>query len=287
MKATLKLITICGGLCLGSTHLAHAQWAVHDPIQTAKTIAEFQKQLQEWSKQHADMGVLNDLTKQVMEYSEELNKFVGDAKEAANKLIEAKNVIDRLAKLQQIDDLEMLEKEIAALTDITAVMEVLDEKKNIYGEVKKEVHGVEIKRDSNEYKRFALTTKRHDAYEKERTTSVNELQAIQEDMAKAVQKAKGAGNQSEQLAILTEIEMLNARLAVLQLRMDIHASDLEAQVLANQDRAALELLSGEDEDRALYEEALRRRKKRTAEYLEERESKRIEHEKEMRSKGLR
>lgn len=287
MKATFKLITICVGLCLGSTDQAHAQWAVHDPIQTAKTIAEFQKQLQEWAKQHEKMGVLNELTKQVKEYSEELNGFVGDAKEAANKLIEAKNVIDRLANLDQIDDLEMLEKEVAALTDITAVMKVLDEKKNIYGEVKKEVHGVEIQRDSNEYKRFALTTKRHDAYEKERTTSVNELQAIQEDMAKAVQKAKGAANQSEQLAILTEIEMLNARLAVLQLRMDIHASDLEAQVLANQDRAALEEQSRADEKKALFEEALKRRQERTQTYLEEREEERIRHEKEMREKGLR
>lgn len=213
---------------------------VHDPKQTAATIGQLKKQLEEWSKQHEAMTHLNDLSKNIMNYQKELNGFIGDAKNAAGKIIEAKNLIERLGKLDQIEEIAALEAEIGKLTDMTKITDILNSKKGVYGELKKEVNGVEIKRDEVKYKRHAIASKRVESYEAERTTTVLELDLLQSDLITAVNKAKGATTETEQIAVLSEIETINARIGILQLRYNVRMGDLEAQVLANTDREILE-----------------------------------------------
>ena len=249
---------------------------VHDPKQTAATIGQLKKQLEEWSKQHKAMTHLNDLSKNIMNYQKELNGFIGDAKQASAKIIEAKNLIERLGKLDQIEEIAQLEAEIGKLTDMTKITDILNEKKGVYGELKKEVNGVEIKRDESKYKRHAIASKRVASYEAERSTTVSELDILQSDLITAVNKAKNAGTEVEQIAVLSEIETINARIGILQLRYSVRMGDLEAQVLANTDREMLEKQNRSD---VISSTQKQNRKESTSNFKKSSEQKAEEHEK--------
>lgn len=237
MKLLTRILLIVTMAC---APMAHAAFPVHDPVQTAKSIAEMQKQLEEWAKQHEAMQSLNQLNTQIKDYSATLNEYVGDAKKAAQKINEAKELLDRLKKLKDIDDLLDLENEIASLLDITDVKEVLDRKSNIYGSLEDEVGGVKIERKSEDYKRYALTNARVTSYEQERKQTVETMQVIQGELAKALDEARNAQTQAEQLAVLTKIEALNAQLSYTQLRFSTRMYDLHSQTLANADRDLME-----------------------------------------------
>jgi len=225
---------------------------VHDPIQTAETVAQLQKQLEAWAEQAKQMGKLNEITDQISAYSEQLNGYIGDAKESVNKVLEIRDVIDRLGNLDKIDDLDKLELEIGALTDILDLDDILNKESDIYGNVATEIEGVKIEKNIDDYKRHALTVERNANYGTERETVVSDMDQVQKDLSNAIEKASKATNQAEQLAILTEIEAINARLLILSLRLTVVSNDVQAHVLANQDRDLMEEKHKEDAMDSLY-----------------------------------
>lgn len=242
---------------------------VHDPKQTLATVTQLKKQLSAWAKQHEAMTHLNDLSKNIMNYQKELNGFIGDAKKASAKIIEAKNLIERLSKLDQIEEIAALEAEIGKLTDMTKITDILNTKKDVYGEIKKEINGVKIERDEAKYKRHAVASKRVESYEAERTTTVSELDVLQSDLITAVNKAKNATTETEQIAVLSEIETINARIGILQLRYNVRMGDLEAQVLANTDREMLDKQNRRDTRNSESKNYSKKDRERRDEELEE------------------
>ena len=215
-------------------------YPVHDPASLAETLKEMGKELKEWAKQSENMQTLNKLNTQISEYSETLNGYVGDAKAAAAKINEAQDLLNRLKNLAEIEDLLDLENEISALTDITKVTDLLDKKSGIYGKLETEVNGKTIERKIEDYKRYALTNARVDSYEKERAETVDSLEMVSTQLAEALNEARNATTQAEQLAVLTKIEALNVQLSLTQTRFNTRMYDLHTQTLANADRRLME-----------------------------------------------
>ena len=237
---------------LGGSTLTHAQFAVHDPAQTAATVAEFAKQLEEWSEQHQAMSTLNDLNEKIRGYQEELNGLIGKPEEAVKALVDAQQLIDRLNKFDQIEDILDFEAEIGRLENLT---DAITNKVEVFGDLAFEVGDQEIVREEAAYRRHVLTNKRVDAYQTERNVTATELAGVSQQLLTAQEKAAQATTESEQLAALIELQGINAQLRMMSLRMEIRSNDVMAHDVALRDREMLEKRNTEDAFEAVLAES--------------------------------
>ncbi|MEO1856831.1 MAG: hypothetical protein ABGY95_05630 [Rubritalea sp.] len=103
-----------------------------------------------------------------------------------------------------------------------------------------EVNGKTIERKSEDYKRYALTNARVSSYETERKETVNSLDMVSTQLAQALEDARNATTQAEQLAVLTKIEALMVQMSITETRFNTRMYDLHTQTLANADRQIME-----------------------------------------------
>lgn len=247
MKTTLSFLPVAAALLLSGTLESRAQYPVHDPIHTMQTIAGYAKQLEEWQKQYKQMTQLNQVNELIADYQKQLNDIIGEPLAAAKALVDAKQVIERLAKFDQIEGIANIESEIAGLED---TLGALTRKPEIFGTMKDTVDGVKIERADIDYKRYALTTSKVAAYESERNTVASQLDGIQGQLGTAQQKASQAATESEQLAALAEIQGINAQVRILQLRLQMRHGDVETHAISVEDRERVEMQNLADARRA-------------------------------------
>ncbi len=233
-------------LLLGAMH-AQAQYPVHDPVHTMQTIAGFGKQLEEWKKQYEQMTQLNRINELIADYQKQLNDIIGDPLAAAKALVDAKQVVDRLAKFDKIEGIANIEAEIAGLED---TLGALTKKPEIFGTLKDSSDGVKITRADIDYKRYALTTQKVAAYESERNTVGSQIDGLQNQLGTAQQKASKATTESEQLAALAEIQGINAQVRIMQLRLQMRHGDVETHAISVEDRERVEMQNLADARRA-------------------------------------
>lgn len=265
MKKTLSCLPVIAALVLLGTVESRAQYPVFDPIHTAQTIAGYAKQLEEWKKQYQQMTQLNKVNALIADYQKQLNDIIGQPQAAAKALIDAKQVVERLAKFDKIERVANLEAEIAGLEN---TLGALTSKSEIYGSLKDTADGVQIQRADIDYKRYALTTRKVAAYESERNTVASQLDGLQNQLATAQQKASQATTESEQLAALAEIQGINAQVRIMHLRVQMRQGDVETQAISIEDRERVEIQNLSDARRAEALEALKHieaREKRDAE----------------------
>lgn len=247
MKTTISSLPVIAALVLLGTVESKAQYPVMDPIHIAETIAGFKAQLDEWKKQYEQMTQLNKVNELIADYQKQLNDIIGDPLTAAKALVDAKQVVERLAKFDKIEGIANIEAEIAGLED---TLGALTSKKEIYGTLKDTVDGVQIQRADIDYKRYALTSRKVAAYESERNTAASQLDGIQGQLATAQQKASKATTESEQLAALAEIQGINAQIRIMQLRVQMRQGDVETHAISVEDRERVEIQNLSDARRA-------------------------------------
>lgn len=265
MKTTISCLPVIAALVLLGTVESKAQYPVMDPIHIAETVAGFKAQLDEWKKQYEQMTQLNKVNELIADYQKQLNDIIGDPLTAAKALVDAKQVVERLAKFDKIEGIANIEAEIAGLED---TLGALTSKKEIYGSLKDTVDGVQIQRADIDYKRYALTSRKVAAYESERNTAASQLDGIQSQLATAQEKASKATTESEQLAALAEIQGINAQIRIMQLRVQMRQGDVETHAISVEDRERVEIQNLSDARRAEALEALKHieaREKRDAE----------------------
>lgn len=238
MKTKIAIHFIAVALSLVGGPAVQAQYPVHDPIHTMQTIAGYTKQLEEWKKQYKQMTQLNKVNKLVADYQKQLNDLIGDPLAAAKALVDAKQVVERLAKFDKIEGISNLEAEIAGLED---TLGALTTKPEIFGTLKNSSDGVRITRADIDYKRYALTTQKVAAYESERNTVGSQIDGLQKQLGTAQQKASKAKTESEQLAALAEIQGINAQVRIMQLRLQMRQGDVETHAISVEDRERIEV----------------------------------------------
>ena len=210
---------------------------VHDPLQTAQTIAEYQKQLDEWTKQHESMESLTEISKEIAEYNEELNSIIGTTEEA---LIKANtyNVLSSLENLSSMGHPKDLESEIIKISDMLEMNKII-KKSKIYGDINLSEATLKIS-DPTPYKRYALIIKQGEEYLREREIVVREQDLLKVDLLNAEARLTEASTLQDVLLIQTELTALNAKLNLLILRLDTSVGDLQVQLGQNQNRETLE-----------------------------------------------